>query len=383
MYEEEYDIGFRVISYNKKMEKNFLKGKAELCYKKYGFQKILDDFENTKEINIITFNISAKSTKLLDNLKALENKNIRIVTNIPNRYENYYGNASERATTTIEKYLKNLEPSSFSSPVEIYFNFHNHSKIYSTDNYTYIGSQNFSDESENNYEIGMIIDNKGNEENVGDYFIEEFIFDNNETIRFYGIEIENMKLNFKNQIKKIEEILKSFDIEIESYFTGHEFICEMKEKFYKLSEVLYKIQDIITEMQDDLEKIKKERGLYGIEFIDNLKKSFENLEVTVSDLLYNIGQNGSFYEIYYTPEHDILENTYDADEEHLEEAMERESVIAYNRCDEIEEEYSDIINEFLRSFRGDILSLDNLLKTVEEMTSNIENIDNTKKVKLV
>ena len=61
--------------------------------------------------------------------------------------------------------------------------------------------------------------------------------------------------------------------------------------------------------------------------------------------------------------------------------MERESVIAYNRCDEIEEEYSDIINEFLRSFRGDILSLDNLLKTVEEMTSNIENIDNTKKIK--
>lgn len=377
MYEE-YDIGFRVISYNKKMEKNFLKGKAELCYKKYGFQKILDDFENTKEINIITFNISAKSTKLLDNLKMLENKIIRIVTNIPNRYENYYGNASERAATTIEKYLKNLEPSSFSSPVEIYFNFHNHSKIYSTDNYTYIGSQNFSDESENNYEIGMIIDNKENEENVGDYFIEEFIFDNNETIRFYGIEIENMKLNFKNQIKKIEEILQSFDIEIESYFTGHEFICEIKEKFYKLSEVLYKIQDIITEMQDDLEKIKKERGLYDIEFIDNLKKSFENLEVTVSDLLYNIGQNGSFYEIYYNPEHDILENTYDADEEHLEKAIERESVIAYNRCDEIEEEYSDIINEFLKSFRGDILSLDNLLKTVEEMTSNIENIDNTK-----
>lgn len=362
------------------MKKNFLKGKVELCYKKYGFQKILDDFENTKEINIITFNISAKSTKLLDNLKVLENKNIRIVTNIPNRYENYYGNASERAATIIEKYLKNLEPSSFSSPVEIYFNFHNHSKIYSTDNYTYIGSQNFSDESENNYEIGMIIDNKENKENVGDYFIEEFIFDNNETIRFYGIEIENMKLSFKNQIKRIEEILKSFDIEIEVYFTGHEFICEMKEKFYELSEVLYKIQDIITEMQDDLEKIKKERGLYDIEFIDNLKKSFENLEVTVSDLLYNIGQNGSFYEIYYNPEHDILENTYDADEEHLEEAMDRESVIAYNRCDEIEEEYSDIINEFLRNFRGDILSLDNLLKTVEEMTSNIENIDNTKKL---
>lgn len=60
--------------------------------------------------------------------------------------------------------------------------------------------------------------------------------------------------------------------------------------------------------------------------------------------------------------------------------MNRESVIAYNRCDEIEEECSDIISEFLRNFKGDILSLDNLLKTFEEMTSNVENIDNTKKL---
>lgn len=41
----------------------------------FGFQKILDDFENTSTINILTFNISTKQNKLLSILKKIENNN--------------------------------------------------------------------------------------------------------------------------------------------------------------------------------------------------------------------------------------------------------------------------------------------------------------------
>lgn len=61
----------------------------KLSLDKFGFQQILDDFEKTSNISILTYNISTSENILLDILKKLEGKKIVIITNIPQRWERY------------------------------------------------------------------------------------------------------------------------------------------------------------------------------------------------------------------------------------------------------------------------------------------------------
>lgn len=347
----------------------------------YGFQKILDDFKDSIYINIVTYNISSGDTdgELLNLLKSLENKTIRIITNIPKRFSMYYSTSlKENANKSIKKYLEKLEPSSFKSDVEIYFNFKNHSKIYSTENYTYIGSQNFSDESKNNYEIGIIIDNKEIGINYGDNFIEELIYDYPEdTIRFYGMDIENMKNDFKLKIKEIFFILASLDLKIDDKCEGYDFICEVSNKFTEINKILNRIKTILDSMETILNHNKMKNKLYDVEFLDNLGKTIEGIECEIDEILWRISSNGDFKEIYYDPNERILENIYYADEENLERAIEIESISAYDYCDEIKEKYKNEIEEFFISFSKDISSFSELLVTIEEITSNYGIIDNT------
>lgn len=347
----------------------------------YGFQKILDDFKDSIYINIVTYNISSGDTdgELLNLLKSLENKTIRIITNIPKRFSIYYSTSlKENANKSIKKYLEKLEPSSFKSDVEIYFNFKNHSKIYSTDNYTYIGSQNFSDESKNNYEVGIVIDNKKIGKNYGDDFIEELIYDHtDDTIRFYGMDIENMKNDFKLKIKEISFILTSLDLKIDDKCEGYDFICEVSYKFTGIKEILDKVKIILYSMKTTLNFIKIKNKLDDVEFLHDLKKSIENIECEIDEILWEISSSGDFKEIYYDPNERILENIYYADEEHLERAIEVESVSAYDYCDDIKEKYKNEIEKFFISLPKEINGFNELLVTIEEISSNYEIIDNT------
>lgn len=54
-----------------------------------------------------------------------------------------------------------------------FFNFNNHAKIIGTENVVYIGSQNFSVASKNNYEAGIITRDKEFIKNLYDSFFEE------------------------------------------------------------------------------------------------------------------------------------------------------------------------------------------------------------------
>lgn len=57
-------------------------------------------------------------------------------------------------------YLERLNPKNFKSNPEVSFNFSNHAKIIATDNSLYIGSANYSDESQDNIESGTLIRDK-------------------------------------------------------------------------------------------------------------------------------------------------------------------------------------------------------------------------------
>lgn len=130
------------------------------------YREVLDDFQQAKIIRIITYNISKnqKNDALLDALKDTEAE-IRLITNVPSRMDTYYNssagnNMRSAARKNIEIYISKLDPNNFTTNFLPYFNVKNHAKLIGTENVVYIGSANYSNESANNIEAGILIKDK-------------------------------------------------------------------------------------------------------------------------------------------------------------------------------------------------------------------------------
>ena len=76
------------------MRKEYAVKDATLVYTKdeLGYAPLLEEMKHAKEVTIITYNISEKQSRLLNCLKSTpEDCDISIITNIPGRWETYYG----------------------------------------------------------------------------------------------------------------------------------------------------------------------------------------------------------------------------------------------------------------------------------------------------
>lgn len=92
----------------------------------FTYQKVLDDFKNSKFIGIMTYNISTKrsSTKLLNELKDACNSGTEVIliTNIPKRFSTYYyANNAFAAKDAIDTYIAKLKPENFGPSMSVYF----------------------------------------------------------------------------------------------------------------------------------------------------------------------------------------------------------------------------------------------------------------------
>lgn len=161
----------------------------------YGFQEVLDDFNNTNEIIIFTFNISQKNSNLFNLIRNLNsNVKVTIVSNIPKRYDKYVYNpkngfdASKMAKKNINVYFSRMDKINFNSDFLPYFNFKNHIKIVLTNNIAYIGSQNYSEESQDNFEIGFLINDKNAIKEIKDKICNCII---GNSIAYGGTELDN------------------------------------------------------------------------------------------------------------------------------------------------------------------------------------------------
>jgi hypothetical protein len=143
-----------------------------------GYHKVLEDFKKTKEIFIVSYNVSTRNdnSELINILKKLEGVRIKFVTNIPNRTFN-------KSDSQIQEYLNILDPKKFASDTSVYFNFSNHSKIIATDNYVYIGSGNFTNASSQKFEAGIVSSDLTIIEKVKSEFIETII---ESSIEYFG-----------------------------------------------------------------------------------------------------------------------------------------------------------------------------------------------------
>lgn len=224
-------------------EAEFVMAQDELTY-----QEVLDDFNNTNYVFILTYNISARNTRLINTLEQLPPKTtVDIITNIPNRFETYYGNARKRAKEVINVYLNKLDPENFDSIFNTHFNFKNHAKIIMTNNIVFIGSSNFSDESANNIECGIL----------------------------------SRDADFISTLKNsIVPTLKESSEEYYSNDSINKLRIEYKFNYYLLSSV-------IEEVRMSCHSIYDERGMY-VEFLNLLNsydftESLEKLTLTMDD----------------------------------------------------------------------------------------------------
>ena len=123
-----------------------------------GYQEVLEDMPSAQEITIVTYNISERSHALMSGLcSAGKRCRINIITNIPNRWEMYYGDQfREKAKSKINLYLSKLKPERLGNKSSVFFDFSNHGKIIMTNNVVYVGSANYSEESARNIEFGFV-----------------------------------------------------------------------------------------------------------------------------------------------------------------------------------------------------------------------------------
>lgn len=267
----------------------FVSGEGILCY-----EEVVDDFYNAKYIDIVTYNISQRQDELLDYLREVGKYDIpiRIITNIPNRWEEYYSkDAVEKAKKNMEMYQHKLKPESIGKLTEVFFNFNNHAKIILTNNIIYWGSANFSDESKNNYECGTLSKDKEFIEYIHNSLIPDILSDCVNYYKHNYVEYMYKIYNSKSVIHNIfEEAYNLFYIVDDDNFEEIEEI-HLRDKISikkflenlteKIEEIKCALLEIIFELEEEyLQEVKK----FRINFKNDIHKLNNKIFLICSNL---------------------------------------------------------------------------------------------------
>lgn len=345
------------------MRKEFVMNQAKFIYSKdeLGYQEVLDDMKNANEIIVITYNISERQAFLMNCIKsAPADCEITIVTNIPNRWERYYrDNYREMAKKKINVYMTKLSPERLGEKASVFFNFENHGKIIMTDNVVYVGSANYSEESQNNSEFGFIC--RDNE--LVTFLKAEVLPDIESTsapyyeFNYTGLVLEaNMVVsaifNLHNELHEETYALHDDNDGEWFYYIEHEDILEIKT-LEAINEVLGSANNIASDIYDavdditgsDEDELDKINDLY--EKLRELSIMAESL--STSDEIYelaNFGYNDYINELLQT---DYAMTAY---EDNLE-----------NCIDQASGEASELLFDLCANAKD---SIDGLLETTTE-----------------
>ncbi|MFV0393923.1 MAG: phospholipase D-like domain-containing protein [Coprobacillaceae bacterium] len=372
------------------MIKKFVAENVEYIWSKdeFGYQEVLDDMVVAKEIIIVTYNISDKHNKLIDYLKnANDECEINIVTNIPNRWDEYYKEyTKELANKRINIYLNKLNPEEFNAKVNVYFNFNNHSKAIMTDNIGYIGSANFSDESSMNIESGTIYRGKELFEFYKSNILPEFT---DVSIPYYEYDYTYLavKLNME-----LECLLINYRQLYDQIFDNVDCVYN-KRTYYKTSEDsldIKTIEDNVTSVLDSIEvknevyKAIKVITYYSDESSIEFKDLFDEL-TGLSNEIVAISRSSEVYELGKFSVDDFIigkqQNEYllIANEENLDDCIELATEDAMNKlfdlCVQAEDKLKNLIlktDKYIEKFT-EVMNMFNKY----DLIKNNNDIDNT------
>lgn len=338
-----------------------------------GYQEVLEDFTNANYILIVTFNISEKKFTLINYLhNVTPNTVIDIFTNIPQRYSNYFSDGARyNAKKKIRVYINRLDPEKFGSIVNSHFCFNNHSKIIMTENIAYIGSANFSDESMNNFESGILTRDKSTI-----MFIKEEIvpFLEEDSVSYYSNHFSQYKVMLSLLYSKLINMQEKFHEATHNFadFAGKEFeYFSINEYSFGLG-LLEELDNCLNDFKLFYKDLQSELET-DEEWPDDIKNIVSEMDLTYIINLYgydtNIYQLADFDEEEYQQNffNDYLAEAYD---EYLGVYQERAAQAANDKKSELQDSAKDDILELARE-------INTLREKSEEILNLIPNIVNT------
>lgn len=344
------------------MRKEFILSDAKFIYsnKELGYQEVLDDFKNAEEILIVTYNISEKQSFLIQELADTPSETkISIFTNIPSRWETYYGDKYRNAAKKkIDVYLTKLKPDSIGEKVSVFFNFDNHGKIIMTNNVVYVGSANYSEESKNNVEFGIISRDLEYIEFLKEEITREL---ENLSTPYFEYDYLPLLLEVKMHLSNLFALKSELFDQVYSYYDdldgkGH-FYNDTEERLDQrtidniISE-LDKCSELFGEIYDVAEKLTDDENI-----LEKLNERYEELR-TLETQFENVSSNQEVYELacFDSSEraNQIIQDEYSAEayDEYLEGYVQK-------AMDRVHEEFQDLCQE-----AND--SLDEMLRMIDE-----------------
>lgn len=375
------------------MRKEFLTTEAKFVYTKneLGYQEVIDDMKNAKEITIITYNISEQYSKLINCLKSAgDDCEINIITNIPGRWDTYFGDRyRELAHKKINIYITKLDPRKIGERVSVFFNFNNHGKIIMTNNIAYVGSENYSEESANNIECGFLFKDK----KFIDFLKNEILPEMKESsLSYYEDDYNKTELlleanmilaavfNSKNRL--YEEIYRLHDdIDGEWYYYIDSEARLNQQTLDSINNVISSACEVAREIYDAIDVItssNEDEIIVANDFYEELHTLSEKIEsLTLCEPIYELA-------VFDTKEYinQKLQEEYsmDAYEENLNDCIDLASDDALSKiCDLTEEAhvYLDKLIDTIESFEKTYSELINKFNNYNILKVNSE-IDNTK-----
>nr|WP_307991818.1 phospholipase D-like domain-containing protein [uncultured Niameybacter sp.] len=372
------------------LEAKFISGKGEMCYK-----EVLDDFERAEFINILTYNISAKSSDLIEKIIESGQRNIpiRIITNIPSRWAIYYNEkCKEKAKKGIQLYTNKLNPERLGKLASVFFRVDNHAKIIMTDNIIYWGSANYSDESKNNYECGTI-----SRDREFIKFVEREVIPTilDESLSYYEYDFLKYVASIYSAMTYMHNMYE--DLYEASYEIHSDYDTNFKEVVYfncqendiswkqleNIMEVTIKFEGVLQEIINELEE-QEDVDLYQeiLELLSRYLEHFSNMKHKISNLCYDLEEMARY------PQEDavmeILNREYGhvAYEEKLDFYIElaidevasiRESII------ESSKKSIELLLKIMQEYEGELRKLsDDIIVEFRKRQPLNKNIDNTK-----
>ena len=348
-----------------------VQSKDECCYK-----DVLDDFCNANEIYIMTFNISTKNDeliKLLDDVD--ENTEIHLITNIPNRYDKYLGKNNGEYTKSIARskinyYLKKLDPGTRENNFNTFFNFNNHSKIIMTENIAFVGSANYSSESSNNYEIGLIIKDTHVISKIKEVFIQTVETD---SIRYYGTELDSLEvifMSFYTQILEKAELMEKSLFWEDEKGNSHYNSTSAYIDWDDVAEII----DMICHYKDNISELEED------ELFMSLSQKINERNLDNINNLYE--KSGSMYDLAMFNDQDFMdnyleENSMEAYDEYLNEYAQNAVELAHDKRESLAEAAENEVVEFYKNIILLKKQLSEVLEIISNMRKEESNINNT------